>query len=545
MKLLDSQYNIGIIALVCFGIYFVHLDVLYANIMEARNFVTAREMVSDGNWLLTTLNGLPRYEKPPFPTWIVAFSGTVFDFDNLMFLRLPSAIMTLLMAIYIYKLSSLLSLDRRQSLVNALVMMTSFYVIFAGRNGTWDIFCHAFTVMAVYHFFLFFSSDHQVWKNALLSGLFVGLSFMSKGPVSHYALLLPFLIAYGFVYKFSNFRTKWLPLLSLSILAVLVAGWWYYYIYAFDESAAQTIASKEATAWKDRYVKPIYHYWSFFIQSGVWTVPAFVSLLYPYLKSRVSNLKGYRFALLWTLSSVVLLSLIPEKKERYLMPVMIPLAMNTGCYIEYLIREFVNLKDWKEKVPVYLHFGLISLIGISFPIVGYLFLKNNLAGHYTWFLLSSAGLFLLGILIANSLLKKQMTKAFTSLIAFKVVILSFGFPLANAFLNNPAYQAFASIEDEMREIDLPVYMHRLMSPEIIWDYGDKVPLIDHDGESSLPKENKFAALVRIGEESEFRAAFSDFDIEEIKTLDINPMDSTKRGYKNRMKGKLLLVEKKK
>ena len=34
------------------------------------------------------------------------------------------------------------------------------------------------------------------WKYFLLAGLFIGLSFLSKGPVSLYALLLPFLISY-------------------------------------------------------------------------------------------------------------------------------------------------------------------------------------------------------------------------------------------------------------------------------------------------------------------------------------------------------------
>lgn len=46
---------------------------LPVSIMEARNFITAREMITDGNWLLTTMNGLPRYEKPPLPTWLTGF----------------------------------------------------------------------------------------------------------------------------------------------------------------------------------------------------------------------------------------------------------------------------------------------------------------------------------------------------------------------------------------------------------------------------------------------------------------------------------------
>ena len=46
--------------------------------MEARNFVTAREMLIDNNWLMPTFNGEPRYQKPPLPTWIAAISTFIF-----------------------------------------------------------------------------------------------------------------------------------------------------------------------------------------------------------------------------------------------------------------------------------------------------------------------------------------------------------------------------------------------------------------------------------------------------------------------------------
>ena len=50
-----------------------NLDSMQVTIMEARTSITAREMVTDNNWLLTTMNGVPRYQKPPLPTWITAF----------------------------------------------------------------------------------------------------------------------------------------------------------------------------------------------------------------------------------------------------------------------------------------------------------------------------------------------------------------------------------------------------------------------------------------------------------------------------------------
>src|SRR5699024_9813546 len=123
----------------------------------------------------------------------------------------------------------------------------------------------------------------------------------------------------------------------------------------------------ETSRWGSYNVRPFYYYWDFFIQSGVWTILAFVGLLYPYLKNKVSNRKAYAFALLWTLFSLILLSAIPEKKPRYLLPTLIPLALNTGFYVEYLFRKF-NTLSLKENFIVYFNHGAIALIGIAFPI---------------------------------------------------------------------------------------------------------------------------------------------------------------------------------
>ncbi|NND50776.1 MAG: glycosyltransferase, partial [Flavobacteriaceae bacterium] len=61
-------WTIIVVVVLMLGVSFQFLDV---TIMEARNFITAREMLSDDNWVLTTMNGEPRYQKPPFPSWMV------------------------------------------------------------------------------------------------------------------------------------------------------------------------------------------------------------------------------------------------------------------------------------------------------------------------------------------------------------------------------------------------------------------------------------------------------------------------------------------
>ena len=161
-----------------------HLSNLQVSIMEARNFITAREMVTDGNWLLTTMNGEPRYEKPPLPTWLTAISSVAFGSSNLFGLRLPALLLVMVVGCFVYQLSKAMLKNPLHSLVNALIVLTSFYVFGIIIEAPWDIFAHGFMLVAIYYVFLLFRSNKHVWRNTLLASLFVGFSLMSKGPVS-------------------------------------------------------------------------------------------------------------------------------------------------------------------------------------------------------------------------------------------------------------------------------------------------------------------------------------------------------------------------
>ena len=143
-----------------------HLSTLQVSIMEARSFVTAREMVTDGNWLLTTMNGEPRYEKPPLPTWLTAISSLAFGSTNLFGLRLPAVLLVMVTGCFVYLLSKAMLRNSLHSLVNAFIVVTSFYVFGIVIEAPWDIFAHGFMLVAIYYQFLLFRNDKHVWRNA-------------------------------------------------------------------------------------------------------------------------------------------------------------------------------------------------------------------------------------------------------------------------------------------------------------------------------------------------------------------------------------------
>ncbi len=503
-----------------------NLDTISVTIMEARNFITAREMVSDSNWILTTMNGEPRYQKPPLPTWITAVFGYLSGMKSVFALRFPAILMIVLAGIFTYLLSNKLLLNKQHSFINALVLITSFYVIGITIEAPWDIYTHGFMLIGIYYLFLLFiTNSNKIYF--VLASIFIGFSFLSKGPVSLYALLLPFLIAYGITYKFN--KKKGVQFVLVLVLALIVGGWWFLYVRTADPEAFLKITKKETGNWSSYNVRPFYYYWSFFTQSGLWTIPAFIGLLYPYLKTRVSNLKAYRLSFFWTIFAVLLLSVIPEKKSRYLMPVLIPLSINTGFYIEYLIRAFKELKNKKETIPVYFNFGLLGLIGIAFPVIGYIFLKDNLSAFLLNYIIASLVLFTIGLTIIYQLKNKNIKRVFYLSILLFASILIFGMPLSKAINKNDKYNSISLLKSKSEEIN--IYRSGSISPEIIWDYGEKIPSIH----KLKIKENTYGLLTKYNSKEEVISTFEDYEVKYKSTYDINIMQEEKKDYKNRLK----------
>ncbi len=499
-----------------------NLDTLVVTIMEARNFITAREMVLDGNWILTTMNGLPRYEKPPLPTWLSAISSMIFGTNSVFAMRLPAVLMIAFSGVFMYLFSNKIIKKNNQSIINALILITSFYIIGIINEAPWDIYTHGFMLAGIYYLFQFFEKETNFQKDALIAGIFVACSMMSKGPVSLYALFLPFIISYGIVFKFKNFKKKYIWLLLFIISFIVLGGWWFLYVRQVDSEAFIKIATKETSRWGNYNVKPFYYYWSFFIQSGMWTVLAFISLLYPYLSKRVTNKKVYKFTLIWTILVVILLSIIPEKKSRYLVPVLFPLALTTGFYIDYLIREFKNLKSKKETIPVYFNFGLFGLLGVAFPFIIYFLLKDTLDGLWIQFGLVSVVLFSIGILIFKYLKAKNIKKAFYTKIAFMVAILLFGLPLQKALYSNPNFKQITELKDKIEpKYTINSYTFGGLSPEMLWYYETKIKSIYENNTFQLPEEKQFGLLINEQNIDKLKKLPKNYSYQLIDQFDIN------------------------
>jgi len=252
------------------------------------------------------------------------------------------------------------------------------------------------------------------------------------------------------------------------------------------------------------------------------------------MKRRTIHYRAYKFTFLWTILAVVLLSIIPEKKSRYLMPVLIPLALNTGFYIEYLFRKFNYLNSKKETLPVYFNFTLIAIIGIVAPFgLGYLFYEQ-FHNHIVAFSLFGFVLIFISILILTQLYKKKIKHVFLLTVVFFASVFVFGLPVFKTFTSNNYKPVFRLLKKNQTDA-IKTYSLGDATPETIWQYGEKIPTIHNlDNIKSLPKDSKFGLFTYGLSEENLLFLNSYFNIEKVNHFDLNETEPDSRQYKDRL-----------
>jgi 4-amino-4-deoxy-L-arabinose transferase-like glycosyltransferase len=320
----------------------VNLGAFEATIMEARNFESAREMITDGNWWETTMNGKPRLKKPPLPTWITATFGLFNkDMPNWL-LRIPSGLMGLLMVYWSYILASILFESKPKAFWCAFILATSVMTIQMARRGSWDIYYVSFGLGACTYLLKGLRINSNEWVHFIYFGLLLGASLLSKGPVA-LIVIITFIICLRLAYGKGLLTNKWKFFLAALFIGHVIGFTWYAYNIIYQADALAIAADQESISWTTRHLKPFYFYISFPVFIGVWTIPSLISFI-PRIGKRALNSK-YIPLVIWVLSHVIILSLFPMKKERYLLLVMPSLSILTGA----VIHEILNWENTKLK----------------------------------------------------------------------------------------------------------------------------------------------------------------------------------------------------
>lgn len=472
-----DRYECGIL-LICLFSFVLNNEVIVPDIMEVRNIVTASEMVSDGNWLVPTMNGNLRLEKPPLPTWLTAIAEVI-DPGNLGLQRGIAALFASLLVLFFYREAKLLFKNRFYSFLSTVILCTSYTIVLMGRTASWDIYCHAFMMIAIYYLTLALSEEMKYRDHFVKAGVFMGLSFLSKGPVSFYSLLMPFLLSYGYFYR-SPMKGKWGMVIVMFFVCVLISGWWYMFLYLSHGNELRFVLEKETGAWSNHNIRPWFYYWSFFLETGVWSVLLLSSLALPLWSKRCKQ-REYLFPLFWLLLMLLLLSLMPEKKNRYLLPMTIPAAYLMGYLLVLWNRLFVSRKYLDiDKILFHINVWLTVVVVAILPFAGFFFLyKPRYIPWYMLFMLSCVFWSISYALAVSAIQLKPFEWVKNVLILFLLIECSV-FPYLKNVINNPKMHSISQIKDVESLKDIP-FFHKKEEPlriELVYACGHKVRPLD-------------------------------------------------------------------
>ena len=159
--------------------------------MENFNVLPAVEIARDGAWVVPTLWGHPRLEKPPLVQWITAL-GILAGGPTEFAARWPSLLMACLMLVIVYEWGRMLG-DWRTGLVAAIFAGSSLFFIRFGKRAAYDVQL-AFWVALTNLCLTWALWRGHWWKGGIAAGLALGGAMMSKGPPGMLHTIAPFAV---------------------------------------------------------------------------------------------------------------------------------------------------------------------------------------------------------------------------------------------------------------------------------------------------------------------------------------------------------------
>ncbi len=475
----------------CVFTFFVHNGAIYPDAAESSCLVSAYEMAENGDWISPTINGEITFEHPPFPIWISALVEMVSP-GNLVLHRCFAGLMALIMTLMLYYLTAFQTKSKFVGLAAGAVFATSINVILISRMAMWDIYCHSFMLGAILCFMHGYERQGKNFGWFVSAGLLMGLSFLSKGPVAIYTMLLPFMIAYFSVFRRSgkefHDEHKFWPLVVMVIVGCVVGFWWYVVAYISHPKEFVESCGIVVFQWFTDRVRPWYYYWQFIFECGLWCIFFVMSLHVPYWMKHLGHKRQYLSAVVWCFTGLILLSFIPEKNPRFLLPILVPMSQMVG-HILYFWGKCA--KDYffpdNTKLVWNINSCLLGILVLISPISNYILLYRTSMIPLGFFVVSSLLLVACGAFLIGCSIKKYVFGFCCSVLFFFMCVSVYVLPsIADLFsvLNKKGFEHVSEIA-ELK--DVPFYCDDNESIRIEFLYEVRRNVKKNDFSTEFPK----------------------------------------------------------
>ena len=328
----------------------------------------AREMIVSNNYSNVQLYFQPFWEKPPLFIWLQAISMNAFGINEFA-ARLPNALCGIITLLVLYRTGKSLN-DRKFGLTWSFVYAATLLPHLFFKSGIIDPWFNLFIYSSI--FYLIRHTNNPVgtfgYKTALLSGFFLGLALLTKGPA---ALILVGLTVVAFFILAKFKKISELKFVAVFFMAFLITGFsWFgvelikgngYIIKEFIDYQVRLFQTEDS----DHGGPFIYH----FIVLLIGCFPSSLFLMLAHKKSDYDtpyqkHSKRWMIILFWVV--LILFSIVKTKIVHYSSLCYFPLTYLAVYAIQKLFSGEFLWKKWFNNVFIV----MTCILGLAFILVG-------------------------------------------------------------------------------------------------------------------------------------------------------------------------------
>ena len=321
---------------------------------------SAREMIVTGDYSKVMVNYEPFWEKPPLFFWLQAVSMSIFGVNEFA-ARLPNAIIGIVTLLIIYRIGKT-EVGGSTARLWALLYLGSITPNLYFHSGIIDPLFNLLIFLSFYQLFRAYKSN--TLNKWVLSGVFLGLAVLTKGPVAGVIVLLTLIV----VVIRNGFKLwyKWYEFVLFGFVSLSVASIWFLpelirngsgFLVNFLAYQVDLFRNPVASHGQPWFYHPVVLLIGCF-PAAILAIPSF---RIQYVNGSLAQWAKYLF---WVV--LILFSIVTTKIVHYSSMCYFPLTLMAADVLNHRLQRDKRKFPWMVAVIAFLW----VLIFVALPIVG-------------------------------------------------------------------------------------------------------------------------------------------------------------------------------